>query len=116
MAGAAREGERAAAHPGRGRLGPRDRRRLAPRPGKKGPALLFETIKGYRGGRCTKVLTNALGDRRRLALALGFPKDVGNAELVQYVMKKNRETIPPRVVTTGPVKEAVVRGDAVDPP
>src|SRR5258705_11648884 len=52
---------------------------------RKGPALLFETIKGYRGGRCSKVLTNALGDRRRLALALGFPKDVGNAELVQYV-------------------------------
>ena len=52
---------------------------------KKGPALLFETIKGYRDGRCTKVLTNALGDRRRLALALGFPRDVGNAELVQYV-------------------------------
>src|SRR5438093_1503626 len=82
---------------------------------KKGPALLFETIKGYRGGRCTKVLTNALGDRRRLALALGFPKDVGNAELVQYVMKKNRETIPPRVVTTGPVKEGGVRGDAEVP-
>ena len=81
---------------------------------KKGPALLFENIKGYRDGRCRQVLTNALGDRRRLALALGFPKDVGNAELVQYVMKKNRETIPPRVVTTGPVKEVVVRGDAVD--
>src|SRR2546429_6875048 len=29
-------------------------------------------------------------------------------------MKKNRETIPPRVVTTGPVKEVIVRGDAVD--
>ena len=81
---------------------------------KKGPALLFETIRGYRDGRCRQVLTNALGDRRRLALALGFPKDVGNAELVQYVMKKNRETIPPRVVTTGPVKEVIVRGDAVD--
>jgi UbiD family decarboxylase len=81
---------------------------------RKGPALLFENIKGYRGGRCSRVLTNALGDRRRLALALGFPRDVGNAELVQYVMKKNRETIAPRVVSTGPVKDVVVRGDAVD--
>ena len=81
---------------------------------RRGPALLFESIKGYRSGRCTRVLTNALGDRRRLALALGFPKDVGNAELVQYVMKKNRETLAPRVVKTGPVKEVIVRGDAVD--
>src|SRR5204863_3489249 len=81
---------------------------------RKGPALLFEAIKGYRSGRCTKVLTNALGERRRLALALGFPKDVGNAELVSYVMRKNRETIAPRVVATGPVKDVVIRGDAVD--
>src|SRR5205809_6219552 len=81
---------------------------------KKAPALLFENIKGYRAGRCTRVLTNALGDRRRLALALGFPKDVGNAELVQYVMKKNRETIAPRVVATGPVKVVNVSGDAGD--
>ena len=48
---------------------------------KKGPALLFENIKGYRTGRCTKLFTGGLGDRRRLALALGFPKDVANAEL-----------------------------------
>src|SRR2546427_12202938 len=48
---------------------------------KKGPALLFETIKGYRGGRCPKVLTNARACRARLALAVRVPKDVGNAAL-----------------------------------
>src|SRR5262245_51595714 len=76
---------------------------------KKGPALLFESITGYRTGRCTRLLTGALGDRRRLALALGFPRDVPNADLLPYVMEKNRATIPPRIVTTGPVKEVVVR-------
>jgi UbiD family decarboxylase len=81
---------------------------------KKGPALLFENIKGYRDGRCTQLLTGGLGERRRLALALGFPKDVSNAELVQYVMKKNKETIAPRIVPSGPVKEVIVRGDQVD--
>ena len=80
----------------------------------KGPALLFERIKGYRTGRCTRLFTGGLGDRRRLALALGFPKDVSNADLVQHVMRKNRETIPPRIVRTGPVKDVIVRGDAVD--
>ncbi len=81
---------------------------------KQGPALLFETIKGYRTGRCTKLMTGGLGSRGRLAQALGFPRDAANAELVQYVMKKNRETIPAVTVRTGPVKDVVVRGDAVD--
>ncbi|HKB26656.1 MAG TPA: UbiD family decarboxylase [Methylomirabilota bacterium] len=81
---------------------------------KKGPALLFESIKGYEKARCTKLFTSGLGSRGRLALALGFPKDTSNRELVQYVMKKNRETLPPRIVSGGPVKEVVVRGAEVD--
>jgi UbiD family decarboxylase len=81
---------------------------------KKGPALLFENIKGYRRGRCTQLLTGGLGDGRRLAMALGFPKDAPNRDLVQHVMKKNRETIAPVVVPTGPVKENIIRGAAVD--
>src|SRR5256714_13941101 len=75
---------------------------------KKGPALLFESIKGYRKGRCTRLMTSGLGSRSRLALALGFPKDTSNRELVQHVMKKNRETIPPRIVAGRPPGGAVV--------
>src|SRR5262244_3293041 len=71
---------------------------------KKGPALLFERIKGYETGRCTKVFVS------RLALALGFPKDISNRDLVQHVMKLNRQVIPPRIVASGPVKDVVVRG------
>src|SRR5262249_21722384 len=54
------------------------------------------------------------GSRGRLALALGFPADASNAELVQYVMRKNRETIAPRVVRDGPVKQVVVDAPDVD--
>src|SRR2546428_11888840 len=75
---------------------------------KKGPALLFEAIKGYRGGRRTKVLTNALGDRRRLALALGLPRGVSHPPPGQDLLKKNPATIPPRGGTTGPGKEGGV--------
>jgi UbiD family decarboxylase len=81
---------------------------------KKGPALLFERIRGYETGRCTRLFTGGLGTRGRLALALGFPKDAPNRELVQHVMRKNRETVPPRLVATGPVKDVIVRGDAID--
>src|SRR5436190_22066774 len=80
----------------------------------KGPALLFERIKGYTTGRCTKLFTSGLGSRARLALALGLARDASNAALVQHVMKKNRETIPPRLAPTGPVKEVIVRGRDVD--
>src|SRR5215472_6257174 len=72
---------------------------------KKGPALLFENIAGYETGRCTRLFTGGLGSRGRLALSLGFPADVSNADLVQYVMRKNREAVAPRVVSTGPVKD-----------
>jgi UbiD family decarboxylase len=81
---------------------------------KKGPALLFEIVKGYRNGRCTKLFVSGLGARSRLALALGFPRDAANRELVQYVMKKNRETIAPVVVASGLVKEVIIRGEAID--
>src|SRR5215831_14132978 len=81
---------------------------------KKGPALLFDNIKDHQTGRCTKLLTGGLGTRKRLALALGFSPDTTNAELVQHVMKMNRETVAPRVVPTAPVKEVVVRGADVD--
>ena len=72
------------------------------------------TSRAIATGRCTRLLTGGLGDRRRLALALGFPKDAPNRELVQHVMKKNRETIAPVIVRTGPVKEHVLRGAEVD--
>jgi hypothetical protein len=81
---------------------------------KKGPALLFERIKGYETGRCTKLFISGLGSVRRLALSLGFPKDVSNRDLVQHVMKLNRQAIPPKIVATGPVKEVVVRGSDID--
>ena len=81
---------------------------------KRGPALLFENIKGYANGRCGKLFMSGLGGRSRLALALGFPRDAGNRELVQHVMKKNREAIPPVIVNSGPVKQVIVRGEDVD--
>jgi UbiD family decarboxylase len=81
---------------------------------KKGPALLFENIKGYESGRCTKLVTGILGTRGRLAMALGFPKDATSRELVQHVLQKNRETIKPAIVRTGPVKENILRGEAID--
>jgi UbiD family decarboxylase len=81
---------------------------------KRGPALLFENIKGYANGRCGKLFMSGLGSRSRLALALGFPRDAGNRELVRHVMQKNREAIAPVIVNSGPVKQVIVRGEDID--
>src|SRR5262245_15480613 len=70
---------------------------------KKGPALLFENIKGYQRGRCTRLFTGGLASRGRLALSLGLPRDVPNDQIVQYVMQKNGERRPPVLVRAGPV-------------
>lgn len=81
---------------------------------REGPALLFENIVGYENARGRKVFTGGIGTRRRLALALGFPKDVSNKEIVQYVMRKNLERITPIIVANGPVKENIISGPDVD--
>ncbi len=81
---------------------------------KKGPALLFENIKGYQTGRCTKLFASGLGSRSRLALALGLDRNTSNRDLVQHVMKTNAQQVPPLFVNTGPVKEIIVRGKDID--
>ncbi len=80
----------------------------------KGPALLFENIKGHQDTACRRLATALLHKCARIAMVLGFPPDASVRDLVQYVRRKNRETIPPVEVKTGPVKENIIRGKDVD--
>lgn len=81
---------------------------------KKGPAVIFESIKDYRKGICTKLFTGSLASQERLRLMLGMSKDTLNREIVAHVRKKNRELIPPTIVPTGPVKENIIQGSDID--
>ncbi len=81
---------------------------------KQGPALLFENIKGYADARCTQLFTGGIGTTARLKMVLGLPPEATNSEMVQYVLRKNQERIPHMVVPTGPVKENIILGDAID--
>ena len=81
---------------------------------KQGPALLFENIKDHEKTRGRKVFCGGIGTRARLNLALGFPKEATNNDIVQHVMKKNREQIEPVVVADGPVRQNIVKGGDVD--
>ncbi|MBZ0133197.1 MAG: UbiD family decarboxylase, partial [Rhodocyclaceae bacterium] len=51
---------------------------------KKGPALLFENVKGY----STPVFTGAFATTKRLAIMLGLPHNLTMCESAQQWMKK----------------------------
>jgi len=80
----------------------------------QGPALLFEHVIGHERTWCTKFFTGSLGTPGRVSLAFGRPKDTSRRELAEVFRRALRTGIPPTVVPTGPVKENVLRGDAID--
>ena len=80
----------------------------------EGPALLFENIKGYRSTPCRRLFAGGLGSRERLALALGLPGGTGYRGIVEFMKQRLEKRIDPVKVATGPVKENIVKGDAVN--
>ncbi len=80
----------------------------------KGPALLFRNIKDYAAGRCTRVFTGSMASYSRIALMLGLPKDASIPDLVKTTRAALKRRVPPVRVGTGPVKENIVKGDAID--
>jgi len=77
----------------------------------KGPALFFQNIKDYN----TPVLTSAFTTVKRLAIALGQPQNASLCDLARSWMKLiTKRTIPPEIVSTGPVFENVVEGESIN--
>jgi len=70
------------------------------------PVLILENVKGT----SFPVLTNLHASRSRLALAINAAPDA----MLSAYLKAMERPIPPRVVSTGPVKEVVLTGDGVD--
>ncbi|TDA63983.1 MAG: UbiD family decarboxylase [Clostridia bacterium] len=80
----------------------------------RGPALLFENIKGYQGGRCTKLFTGGLASRSRVAMMLGLPRETRFAEIVAEMRRRLQRPMPPVEVDDGPVKEHKLVGPEVN--
>src|SRR5450432_188177 len=76
--------------------------------------LMFDAVKGYPAGR--RVVTNLYTSPRLQAIALGLPDDVPGVQVVAAwrELSKSHTKRPPRVVTDGPVRENVQRGDDVN--
>lgn len=79
---------------------------------KGGPALLFENIKDYPGAR---VLSSVWGTTKRFAAEMGEPEDTSMMNLsLKWGELSNKEGIPPKEVSTGPIMENIIEGDEVD--
>jgi 4-hydroxy-3-polyprenylbenzoate decarboxylase len=84
------------------------------------PAPLFQCIKGVERG--FKVLGAPAGTSRRngqylarVALSLGLPASASGRQIVEaLVAARGRKPIPPQRVATGPCKENILTGAAVD--
>jgi 4-hydroxy-3-polyprenylbenzoate decarboxylase len=59
----------------------------------QGPAILFENIKDYRDGRCTKLFTGGIGTRKRLAMAFGLPTDSHFTDMTQFFRRCFKEQV-----------------------
>ncbi len=76
----------------------------------RGPALLFENVKGYD----TPVLTSAFSTPRGLALALDLPKETPFVDTIRTWVKRMKNKIPPEYVSDAPCKENIDKGDKVN--
>lgn len=81
---------------------------------RRGPALLFENIKGYQNSLCRRLFTNGPGTRERVNLALGLPKETPYKEMVRVLKERWSKPLDSVLVKDGPVKEHVVRGSEID--
>jgi hypothetical protein len=79
-----------------------------------GPALMFNRIKDYSAGRCTRLFTGGLSNYSRVALMFGLPKKAPITELVKAARKAYAGRLPPVTVATGPVKENILKGSDID--
>lgn len=79
----------------------------------RGPALLFENVKGYD----TPVFTGAFATTKRLAIMLGLPHGNSMCDSAQAWMRKTISSeglIKAKEVKDGPVLANVLEGDKVD--
>jgi 4-hydroxy-3-polyprenylbenzoate decarboxylase len=81
--------------------------------GTPSPAVIFENVKDYVGGR---FFTNSLSSWRRYALALGLPKETRKLDIVKAFQERIHKPIPPVIVdqTDAPCKQNILLGDDVD--
>ena len=78
----------------------------------KGPALLFDKIKGYPDG--YRVATNMYSTKERFAVAVGLPRETSRLEIIKKFRGMQFQPAKPVEVDSGPVMENSYFDDRVD--
>ncbi len=78
----------------------------------KGPALLFENIKGYPKG--YRLFSAGIATYSRFALALGLSPKTPPPEIINVYKERIKKPIEPVMVKKGPVKENILKGKNID--
>lgn len=76
---------------------------------KRGPALLFENIKDYGDGICTRLFTGGLATKSRIAMMLDLPKGIRMKDLVEVVRERFKNPVEPKIVKNGPIKQNITK-------
>jgi 4-hydroxy-3-polyprenylbenzoate decarboxylase len=79
-----------------------------------GPALLFENIKDHKDTPCKTLFINGMGTQERVAIGVGLPRDTTWRGIVEFIKGKLVNRVPPVIVSTGPVKENIIKGDDIN--
>jgi UbiD family decarboxylase len=74
-----------------------------------GPALLFENVKGFPGW---KMAGGTFGTKKLLALTLGT--EPNDEKILQRYLEFDQKRIKPKLVSSSPVKEIIIKGDDID--
>lgn len=77
-----------------------------------GPAIMFNKLKGY--GSDYKFFSGMVSTYRRYAIALGLPADTDVKEIIKTYYERIKKPIPPKIVSSGPVKENILKDEEVD--
>lgn len=84
------------------------------------PAPLFNSIKGIEKGFRVLGAPGGISSQpklylSRIAVSLGLPPQATGKEIIEALVEaRDRDFIPPQLVTTGPCKENILLGDEVD--
>ena len=76
---------------------------------RKGPALFFENVKGYRG---KPLVTNIISTTKQLAVA--FKSEADEEVIHERVVEGMKNRIPSITLPTGPCKDVILKGDDID--
>ena len=78
------------------------------------PALLFENIKDHRDTYGKRVLMNTYNSLKRLLMALDLPEDIHIMDLIKTYRERIKDPLKPILVSTGPCKEVIRKGEDVN--